>query len=145
MVQSRSLGIGIDWLLQGVGYLTYPGGDGYPLWTAEFLALRAGRAGRCGRLSPCGHLRRTSRADLRPLPAPRLLLSRWSASLADPRNPLRCAESGLVPVRLLARAQLTMGSKRNSSALGPGFCSVAFPATCVAVVRPRSAAYAHTS
>jgi hypothetical protein len=35
---SLALGIGIDWLLQGVGYLTYPGGDGYPLWTAEFLA-----------------------------------------------------------------------------------------------------------
>jgi hypothetical protein len=35
---SLALGIGIDWLLLGVGYLTYPGGDGYPLWTAEFLA-----------------------------------------------------------------------------------------------------------
>ena len=35
---SLALGIGIDWLMQGVGYLTYPGGDGYPLRTAEFLA-----------------------------------------------------------------------------------------------------------
>ena len=35
---SLALGIGIEWLLQGVGYLTYPGGDGCPLWTAEFLA-----------------------------------------------------------------------------------------------------------
>jgi hypothetical protein len=32
------LGLGLDWLLQGVGYLTYPGGDGYMLWTVEFLA-----------------------------------------------------------------------------------------------------------
>lgn len=33
-----ALGLGIDWLLQGVGYLTYPSGDGYPLWTVELLA-----------------------------------------------------------------------------------------------------------
>lgn len=32
-----ALGLGIDWLLQGVGYLTYPGGDGYTLWTVELL------------------------------------------------------------------------------------------------------------
>jgi hypothetical protein len=38
LAPSLALGIGIDWLLQGVGYLTYPGGDSYPLWTAEFLA-----------------------------------------------------------------------------------------------------------
>ncbi|MGH2857001.1 MAG: hypothetical protein ACRDMJ_05900 [Solirubrobacteraceae bacterium] len=33
-----ALGLGIEWLLQGIGYLTYPGGDGYTLWTVEFLA-----------------------------------------------------------------------------------------------------------
>jgi hypothetical protein len=38
LAPSLALGIGIDWLLKGVGYLTYPGGDGYPLWTVEFLA-----------------------------------------------------------------------------------------------------------
>lgn len=35
---SMALGLGIDWLLMGVGYLTYPGGDGFPLWTVELLA-----------------------------------------------------------------------------------------------------------
>lgn len=35
---SLALGLGIDWLLQGVRYLTYPGGDHFPLWTVEFLA-----------------------------------------------------------------------------------------------------------
>lgn len=34
---SLALGLGIDWLLQGVGYLT-AGGDYYPLLTGEFLA-----------------------------------------------------------------------------------------------------------
>ena len=38
LAPSLALGIGIDWLLQGISYLTYPGGDGFPLWTAEFLA-----------------------------------------------------------------------------------------------------------
>jgi hypothetical protein len=33
-----ALGIGIDWLLQGVGYLAYPGGDAWALWTIELLA-----------------------------------------------------------------------------------------------------------
>lgn len=35
---SLALGIGIDWLLKGIGYLAYPSGDGHPLWTVEFLA-----------------------------------------------------------------------------------------------------------
>ena len=38
LAPSLALGLGIDWLLNGVWYLTYPGGDGYPLWTTEFLA-----------------------------------------------------------------------------------------------------------
>ena len=32
------LGLGIDWLLLGLGYLTYPGGDGFPGRTVELLA-----------------------------------------------------------------------------------------------------------
>jgi hypothetical protein len=35
---SMALGLGIDWLLMGVSYLTYPGGDSFPLWTVELLA-----------------------------------------------------------------------------------------------------------
>jgi hypothetical protein len=35
---AMALGLGIDWLLMGIGYLIYPGGDGFPLWTVELLA-----------------------------------------------------------------------------------------------------------